>query len=63
MTTVTLQEFLKTRTQAEAAEAIGVTPGAIWQMVRAGRRIELTIHDGGRICAIETRPIGKSAAA
>lgn len=59
MKTITLQDYVQTRTQAQAAEAMGVTQGAVWQMLRSGRRIELTIFDDGRIEANEIRPIGK----
>lgn len=44
-------------TQAALAAALGVNQSAISQMVRAGRSIEVTLYDDGRIEANEIRPI------
>ncbi len=44
-------------TQAALAAALGVNQSAISQMVRAGRSIEITLYDDGRIEANEIRPI------
>jgi DNA-binding transcriptional regulator YdaS (Cro superfamily) len=44
-------------TQAALAAALGVNQSAISQMVRAGRSIEITLYDDGRIEASEIRPI------
>ena len=44
-------------TQAALAAALGVNQSAISQMVRAGRSIEITVYDDGRIEANEIRPI------
>ena len=63
MQKIPLNEYLERKTQAEVAAEIGVTQGAVWQMVRAGRKIELTIHDDGRVEAHEIKPLGKSKAA
>lgn len=63
MTKIPLTEYLKQKTQAEVASEIGLTQGAIWQMVRSRRRIELTIHDDGRVEAHEIKPIGRTKAA
>lgn len=59
MITMTLQDYLKEKTQSELAEAIGVTQGAVWQMVRSGRNIEITINDDGTVTAHEIKPIGR----
>lgn len=59
MKTISLQQFLEDKTQAEAAQAIGVTQGAVGQMLRSGRRIELTISDDGTVQAHEIKPIGR----
>lgn len=63
MRKISLNEYLKEKTQDEVASEIGVTQGAIWQMVRANRQIELTIHDDGRVEAHEIKPIGRARAA
>lgn len=63
MKKISLTEYLKQKTQAEVASEIGVTQGAVWQMVRAGRQIELTVHDDGRVEAHEIKPLGRSKAA
>ena len=64
MKTMTLSEYLKEKTMAEAAEGIGVTQGAVWQMVRSGRRINLTVREDGQVMdSYEIKPLGKSKAA
>ena len=62
MKTISLQQFVENKTQSEAAQAIGVTPGAIGQMLRSERRIELTINDDGSVQAYEIKPIGRRSA-
>ncbi|PNG32219.1 repressor [Pseudomonas protegens] len=44
-------------TQAALAAALGVNQSAISQMVRAGRSIEITLYEDGRVEANEIRPI------
>lgn len=63
MRKIPLTEYLKQKTQAEVASEIGVTQGAVWQMIRAGRQVELTLHDDGRVEAHEIKPLGKTRAA
>ncbi|WP_339806142.1 Cro/CI family transcriptional regulator [uncultured Marinobacter sp.] len=63
MKTIPLTEYLKEKRQAEVAAEIGVTPAAIWQMVRAGRQVQVTVHDDGRVVAHEIKPLGKHKAA
>lgn len=63
MRKITLIDYLKEKTQGEAAKDIGVTQGAIAQMVSSARKIELTIYDDGRIEAHEIKPLGRSRAA
>jgi len=62
MQKIPLSKYLEQKTQAEVATEIGVTQGAVWQMVRAGRQIELTIYDDGRIEAHEIKALGKCKA-
>lgn len=63
MKKMSLTEYLNTRKQADVAADIGVTAGAVWQMVRSGRQIDVTIHDDGRVEAHEIKPLGKTRAA
>jgi DNA-binding transcriptional regulator YdaS (Cro superfamily) len=58
MKKIPLSKYLEEHdTQAALAAALGVNQSAISQMVRAGRSIEITLHDDGRIEANEIRPI------
>ncbi|MCX4217424.1 Cro/CI family transcriptional regulator [Pseudomonas sp. MCal1] len=58
MKKIPLSKYLEEHgTQAVLAAALGVNQSAISQMVRAGRSIEITIYDDGRIEANEIRPI------
>lgn len=62
MNRVLLTEFVRRHRQAEVAEKLGVTQGAISKMLRSDRTIWVVEHPDGRIEAIEERRIGKSAA-
>lgn len=44
-----MKEFLESHTQREAAEIIGCTQGAIWQMVKNGRDIRFRVSEGGDV--------------
>ena len=58
MKKILLSKYLEEHgTQAALAAALGVNQSAISQMVRAGRSIEITLYDDGRIEANEIRPI------
>lgn len=58
MKKIPLRKYLEEHgTQAALAAALGVNQSAISQMVRAGRSIEITLYDDGRIEANEIRPI------
>lgn len=58
MKKIPLSKYLEENgTQAALAAALGVNQSAISQMVRAGRSIEVTLYDDGRIEANEIRPI------
>jgi DNA-directed RNA polymerase specialized sigma24 family protein len=43
----TLKEFLETHTQKEAADAIGCTQGAVWQMLKNRRDIRFRLNKKG----------------
>lgn len=51
----TLQEFVAKVGQTEAARALGVTQGAIWQCLRDGRDVHVLHRDEGRVEAIEIK--------
>lgn len=58
MKKIPLSKYLEEHgTQSALAAALGVNQSAISQMVRAGRSIEITLYDDGRIEANEIRPI------
>jgi predicted DNA-binding protein (UPF0251 family) len=43
---VRLAEFCDRESQCRAAELMGITPGAVWQMIRAGREIYISLERG-----------------
>lgn len=63
MTEQSLKEYLKGKTQARVAADIGVTQGAVWSMLRSGRRIMVCTHGDGRVEAYEIKPVGRKTAA
>lgn len=62
-TEISLQEYLIGRSQSAAAKALGVTQGAIWQMLRDKRDIRVRIGPDGAVEAVEVKPIGRKRAA
>lgn len=53
-----LGDYLATEgTQQKLADALGIQQSAVSQMVRSGRKIEITVYPDGRIEANEIRPI------
>lgn len=59
MNEIQLKDFLVGRSQKEVADLIGVTPGAVWQMLRDNRDIRIRSDGAGGFEAIEVKPIGK----
>ncbi|ASE22775.1 Cro family transcriptional repressor [Pseudomonas protegens] len=58
MKKIPLSKYLEEHgTQSALAAALGVNQSAISQMVRAGRSIEITLYEDGRVEANEIRPI------
>lgn len=58
MKKIPLSKYLEEHgTQSALATALGVNQSAISQMVRAGRSIEITLYEDGRVEANEIRPI------
>lgn len=45
MSTIHIVDYLKTHTQAQLADLMGVTSGAVWQMIRDKRDITLQLDN------------------
>lgn len=62
MKTLKLEEFLENNSQTAAAELIGCTQGAVYQMILNKRNILLEFSDDGSfIRAYEVKDLGKTA--
>lgn len=61
----TLKEFLSGYSQKSVAEMMGVSQGAVCQMIRSGRDIRVVVDDADVAGAqfYEIRPIGKRVSA
>lgn len=57
ITEIPLKRFCETHTQAQAAQILGRTQGAVSQMIRAGREVFIVDHGDGRFTSYEKRPI------
>lgn len=55
---IPLREFAKDRSQTEVAELLGVTQGAVSQMMLSDRDIRVIREPGGKHSGIEIRRIG-----
>lgn len=55
MKKIPLNEFVKERTQVEAAEKLGMTQAAVAKALRKKREIYV-VEDGGVFSAFEVRP-------
>lgn len=63
MSDIHIKELLKTKTQKQVAEIMGVTQGAVHQAVAAGRDIYFREVDGGSFEYFEIKkPKAKKAA-
>lgn len=59
MKDIPLRKYMEGRSQKMVAEKMGVTPGAVHQMIRDKRNIFIRISSSGAvIAAYEVRPIG-----
>jgi hypothetical protein len=58
--TVTLQEFVTTHKQRAAAALLGVTQGAVSQMLNSDREIYIEYLSDGTCRAYEQKPVGRS---
>lgn len=63
MSDIQINEFLKTKTQSEVALIMGVTQGAVHQMVKAGRDIYFRPQPDGSYSYYEIKKPRKDKAA
>ena len=59
MSSVTLSKFVEEHGQTKAGEMLGVTQGAIWQMLKAERKVYVREIFPGQFEAEEVKPIGR----
>jgi hypothetical protein len=52
-----LKQFCEENTQNAAADIIGCTQGAVWQMLREGREVYIVTQDDGSQSAYEKKPV------
>lgn len=55
-----LKDFAKGRTQPQIAELLGITQGAVSQMLNSSRDIRIRDCGDGSYQALEIKPIGRS---
>lgn len=55
MKELSLAAFCEHRTQSEAAQIIGVSPGRVWQMLRERKEVFIVEHEDGRFSSYEIR--------
>lgn len=60
-TEISLKEFCRDNTQTRAGQIIGRTPGAISQMLAAGRDVYIVDHGDGKYSSYERRVIKPTA--
>ena len=58
MTEFTLLKYVDTHGQTETANRLGITQGAVWQMLKSGRSILVTESDDGEVQGWERKPVG-----
>lgn len=58
---VPLREFAKGKKQAELVELLGISQGAISQMLNSTRDIRIRTLPDGKVEALEIRPIGRKS--
>lgn len=59
MNEISLSDFVAENGQKRTADMLGVTQGAVWQMLNSDRLITVVISDKGAISAFEKKPVGK----
>jgi predicted transcriptional regulator len=59
MNEIPLSEFVAEHGQKITANLLGVTQGAVWQMLNSSRSITVVKSPDGDISAYEKKPVGK----
>lgn len=54
---IPIREYLENKSQTELASELGVSQGAIHQMLKSNRDIYVVLEGDGKVRAIEHRPI------
>lgn len=62
MTEKTLKQYLESHSQKEIAVLLGVTPGAVSQMVASNRDIRFLLNKDGTTQVYEVKPLGSRVA-
>lgn len=60
MNEIPLHQYVDTHGQTATARQLGVTQGAVWQMVKSKRLIFVVEHPGGEISAYEKKQLGRA---
>lgn len=58
MTEFSLSQYVEKHGQTETASRLGLTQGAIWQMLKSERKIVVTELKNGEVEGWERKPIG-----
>ncbi len=58
----TLSNFVKEHGQTATAEKLGLTQGAVWQMLKNERSVYVVETSNGQLDAFEKKPVGRRAA-
>ena len=56
---VSLGKYVFEHGQTKTAQQLGLTQGAIWQMLRDGRHVYITEQSNGKLLAFELKIIGR----
>lgn len=59
MNEIPLSEYVEKHGQTQTAIGLGVSQGAVWQMLQNERCIFVVESESGHISAYERKPIGK----
>ena len=63
MKETTLEKYVQQHGQTATAKDLGLTQGAVWQMLRAKRAVFVYQNSNGQLEAFEKKPVGKGKAA
>jgi predicted DNA-binding protein (UPF0251 family) len=61
MSEMTLTEYVALHGQTKTAEQMGLTQGAVWQMLQRGRDVRVVAHPDGAVEFYERKPVGRVA--